>query len=359
MEFEKKEKSQSHAFVFFDAGPPYCQLGWSRYREFNDLILAALGDSEQAGVTVYLHEHEFPHIEGCFVWCFSFFQADPGIRETLSKRLQARIESIMSQFAELRDSMVLRNHSDEFDMTPDFARYYVSLVDLADKELLPVYPSRAKKSYDKPDLDLDVFKKEITVEEFKAQIGEHLSHSSIAHIKYLLAPDGFFSTVHRPNKYLREELIPAFYFMLRRRIPDAATMKFGLEKGEIDVKIKLPNEVSMSLEITSALPEGDHLLFSIVNQGWQGDLPVKTRHELKKANDSLAGKVVAAIAKKQEKTYPANATLLVVIPPEYLYQGEEYILNEMLNEVRSRLSEGKRSFCEVVALCNGKIYTVF
>jgi hypothetical protein len=49
----------------------------------------------------------------------------------------------------------------------------------------------------------------------------------------------------------------------------------------------------------------------------------------------------------------------VVIPPDYLYQGEEYIVTEMLNEVRASLSEGKKSFFEVVALCKGKIYAVF
>jgi hypothetical protein len=300
MEFDEKEKSQSHSFVFFDAGLPYCQLGWSRYRKFNDLILAVLGDFERAGTTVYLHEHEFPNIEGLFVWCFSFFQADPELRDKLSKSLLEQIESVMFRFVELRDNAVLTNHSDEFDISPDFARYYVSLVDLADRELLPVHPPK-EKTYGKQDLDLDLFKKEITVAEFKDLVGAHLSNTSIDHVEYLLAPDGFFSTIRRPNKYFREELIPAFYFVLRRQIPDVATMKFGLEKGEIDVKIKLSNEVSMSLEITSALPERDHLLFSIVNQGWYGDFPVKTRHDLKKANDSLAGKVIAAIIKKQDK----------------------------------------------------------
>lgn len=267
----------------------------------------------------------------------------------------------MSSFPKISEKSLINNHDhDFFDFfTPDLGEFYVSLVANANYELQPSHPPRGK-SYQKEDINLDVFKSDITASEFKELIKKYLSCESFDDLSYKYAPDGYFSNKHRSNKYLREEFVPAYFFMIWLKISDSAIIKFGIERANFDVKIDdIINNKEIILEITLACPKNDHFLFSLLTQLKHGVFPLKTMAYLKKEIDTLPEKIVEAINKKQKKDYQDKRILMVVIQEEYTYQGEDYIINEIINEVRENIPKGNGKFEEIIMLCGKKFYGVF
>lgn len=359
-DFSQKEKSQSHSFIFFENGPPYCELGWLNYKSFNWKIYDALSElKKEHGIEVYLHEHEVVLIERMFLWCFSFFESHEEKRNDFSHILSDKLAGIISQFGETKDKIIINNHDEDFFIAPDWGEYYVALIDGADHELRPAHPPK-EKSYQKEDLDLKLFDSDVAVSEFNEIIQSHLHINSIEDISYMYAIDGFQSNKYRSNKYLREELIPASYFIKKFNICDSARIKLGIERDNFDVKIKdEKNDWEIILEITLACPKNDHLLLSLSKQTGLSAFPLKTRAYLKKEADSLPGKIVQAINKKHQKGYQDKRILMVVVQSEYTYQGEDYVINEILKEVREMVPEGRGRFQGIIMLCGRKFYGIF
>lgn len=360
-EFRKKEQLQSHSFIFFEQGPPYCELGWKAYKSFNHLILETLREFKTVhGVDVYLYEHEIINVEGAFLWGFCFFETDPVKRNKLSKCLNQKINLIMVRFSQFNGRTIIHNHENGF--TPDiyWADFYAELILYAEIKLKHVYSPPQKKSYEKEDLDLGQFRKSLTVEEFKKKIKAYNSMSSMEDIQYLSALDGFFTNKSRSNKYLREEFIPIMNFLDIRMIPTSSVLTLGIQHENFDAKITdTETAQEIIIEITMGSPKNDHLLFPIIDQTSFGVFPVKTMDYLKKEKDSLPERIIEVIEKKHKKNYQDQRLLMVVVQPEYTYQNEGYVIEEIIKEVRNSVSLGKGNFQEIIMLCGTKIYNLF
>ncbi|MCF9045740.1 hypothetical protein [Acinetobacter nectaris] len=359
-EFLIKENNQSHTFIFFYNGLPYVDLGWEAYKKFNDLILNLLCDfKEKYDVDIYLHEREVIHIDKFFFWCFSFSELTIERKNQIATELKEAIEKIASCFEKLSDTDIFNNNDDSFNdfFIPDFLEYYVQIVANYDVVLEATHPPK-DKTYQKEDLNLNALRDEIYVLEFKNIINEFLSLNSDAGMSYRHAPDGFFTNKYRSNKYLREELIPTQYFIIHKKISDTSKIKFGVEQENFDAKIiNYKENIEIILEITLACPENDHKLFSLLQQAGISHLPMKTMSQLKNEIDSIPSKIVEVINKKHQKNYSDNRILLVIVQSEYVYQGEEYIIQEILKEVKAKTEKG--NFDEILLLCDKRFYSIF
>ncbi|MFW4827434.1 hypothetical protein ACOAP1_29280 [Pseudomonas aeruginosa] len=360
-EFLKKEQQQSHSFIFFDQGPPYYELGWKKYRQFNNLINECLQNFRtDHGVEIHLYEHEIISVEAAFLWGFSFFETDPQEREKLTGLLLSEIAKIMDSFPTLKGRGILNNHGSDFCLPPDLAMHYTDLVWNAEHSLEPSYRPPKEKSYPKKDIDLELFKKTISVADFKKLIREHLSISSGSDLSYIHAPDGFFSNKYRANKYLREEFLPLSYFLTKRSTQDHATLELGTEKENFDAKItNKGNDQETIIEITLGCPKNDYLLHSLASQTNDGTFPLRTMAYLKKETDTLVARITKAIEEKHDKNYQDKRILMVIVPSEYTYQAEEYIIKEIIEEVRDSVNQKKGNFTEIIMLCGKKFFTLF
>lgn len=360
-EFSQKEQTQSHSFVFFDQGPPYCELGWKDYKHFNHLIADSLRQFKEAhGVDVWVYEHEIIDIEAAFLWGFSFFETDAKKRDELSDQLRQKISTIMEGFSQLKDRPIINNHDAGFCIHPALGMHYSALIFEAEIELDTSYNPPKEKSYKKEDLDLSRLNGGITVAEFKKLIQEQTSIRSANDIEHLHALDGFFSNKYRPNKYLREEFIPITHFLRDRQISDSSTIHLGVQQENFDVKISNTESGQETIvEITLACPKNDYLLHSIMSKSGLETLPLKTMAYLKKEKDSLPERIVKAIEDKHKKNYKDQRLLMVVVQPEYTYQAVEYILDEIIEEVRGSVTAKKGTFQEIIMLCNGRFYHLF
>ena len=79
--------------------------------------------------------------------------------------------------------------------------------------------------------------------------------------------------------------------------------------------------------------------------------------QLKNEIDSIPSKIVEVINKKHQKNYSDNRILLVIVQSEYVYQGEEYIIQEILKEVKAKTEKG--NFDEILLLCDKRFYSIF
>ena len=195
-----------------------------------------------------------------------------------------------------------------------------------------------EKTYKKPDLDLAPFERIITVREFKELIGSYISPSSLENLEYFHAPNGFHSSRRSaggkaPNKFLREEILPSLHYIRHRKLCDSATLKFGLEADNFDLKITEGPE-DLILEITWAVPQGDFELLSLSEQRGLGNFPMKNLARLKLMFDSIPSKIIKVIDDKHAKNYQDKRSWLVVIPVDYTYQGKVAYIEEILSEVR-------------------------
>ena len=360
-EFLKKEEQQSHSFIFFNQGPPYCELGWKKYRQFNSLVNEFLQEfGKTHGVKVYVYEHEIIFVEGAFLWGFSFLESDLKKRDELTNLLLSGLRGIIDLFPNMKGRDILNNHSKNFSLHPDLAMHYSGLVLNAEYSLEASYRPPKEKSYEKDDIDLGAFKKPISVVEFKRLIQGHLSINSSSDFYYIHAPDGFFSNKYRENKYLREEFLPINYFLMRRAIPDHAILELGTEKENFDAKITDDeNSQEIIIEITLGCPKSDYLLHSLTSQTRDGTFPLKTMAYLKQEVDTLSARITKAIEDKHDKNYQDKRILMVVVPSEYTYQGEEYIVEEVIDEVRDSVKLKKGDFTEIIMLCRKKFFTIF
>jgi hypothetical protein len=336
-------------------------LGWKDYKSFNHLIAETLREFKNVhGVDVYVYEHEIIVVERAFLWDFCFFETDPVKRDKLSKCLNQSINLIMVKFSQFNGRTAINNHENGF--TPDiyWVNFYAELILYAEIELKHVYSPPKEKSYEKEDLDLGQFRKSLTVEEFKKKVQAYNSMSSVEDFLYLSALDGFFTNKSRSNKYLREEFIPIMYFLDRRMIPISSVLTLGIQHENFDAKITdTETDQEIIIEITMGSPKNDHLLFPIIDQTSFGSFPLKTMDYLKKEKDSLPEKIIEAIEKKHKKNYQDHRLLMVVVQPEYTYQNEDYVIEEIVKEVRNSISLGKGSFQEIIMLCGTKIYNLF
>jgi len=357
-EFLIKEKEQSHTFIFFLNGPPYVELGWKKYKEFNKLISELLSRfKEKYKVDIYLHEREVICIEKLFFWCFSFIEKDANRKNIITDDLKLEIRKIIDIFEETNFNKIINNNDSDFSLRPEICEYYISLVSGFDCELEAAHPPK-DKTYKKLDLNLEDFKDEMFVLDFKKYIDNFLSFSTGDDLFYQHALDGFFSNRYRANKYLREELIPTKYFLSHKNVSNSAKIKFGVEQENFDAKItncEINKEII--LEITLACPINDHKFFSIVKQAGFAPLPMKTMAYLKSEIDSIPSQIVEVINKKHDKKYTDDRILMVVVQSEYVYQGETYLMEEIIKEVSERTSIG--SFNEVLLLCGRKLYKIF
>ncbi|EJM89743.1 MULTISPECIES: hypothetical protein [unclassified Pseudomonas] len=360
-EFEKIEDSQSHSYIVFAQGHPYQELGWKAYSDLTKRINESLTDfKNQYNSDVFLHEHELLGFEDTFLWWLSFFEKKPHERDRLTQALKCTIDKVLSEFEGTKDKQLVNYRDDDDDLRghPVFVEHYVSLVVHAETELKS-RQAPTQQTYEKENLDLKIFEKPISAADFKKIIHDYIGHSSVENMHFLHAEDGFFSTRHAPNKSLREEFLPSLEFIKKCNVSDSAILQFGLNQEIFDLKIIDEHGSEKILEITWALPVGDHELLSLLSQSNDGTLPMKTKVKLKAMIDSIPGKIVQAIEKKHAKNYPDNRTLLVVIQPEYTYQGMVPLIQEIINEVRHSVKSGKGKFEEISLLCRSRLYKIF
>jgi hypothetical protein len=348
-DIQEKENRQSHSFVLFDQGPPYCELGWKSYKIFNEMINQFLFEfKKEHGVVVYLYEHEIIMIERAFLWGFSFFEESPKEREKLTYYLKRGIYDIMEVFPTLKDRGILNNHENGFELDMDLAQHYADLVMGADYMLNHTYTPPKEKTYTKELIDLNKFKEHMTTSDFKKLVHANTSLSSSSDLSYIFALDGYHSNKYRENKYLREEFVPIIKYLKYKSIPDSSIIYLGIEKENFDAKITdTSNGKEIILEITSGGPKDDHLLLSLINQS-NGVFPLLTKAKLKKEFDSLPSRIIKSIQHKHNKNYKDKRVLLVTVPSEYTYQAEDYVIKEILKEVRASVHMGKGNFTEVI-----------
>lgn len=359
-DFQEKENRQSHSLILFEQGPPYCELGWKSYKEFNKMINQFLIEyKNEHGVKVYLYEHEIIEIEYAFLWGFSFFENSPEKIEKLTNCLKHGIRNIMDLFPILMDRVILNNHDDDFELDIELAHYYSTLVMGADHILNHKYSPPKERTYSKELIDLSIFKEPMKISNFTKLVNDSTSITSSSDLAFMFAPDGYHSNKYRENKYLREEFVPILRYLEYKSIEDSSTIYLGLEKENFDAKITNEiNEQEIILEITAGMPEGDHLLLSLINQS-NGVFPLQTKAKLKKEFDSLPGRIIKSIQDKHDKNYTDKRSLLVTVPSEYTYQAEDYVIEEILREVRASVHKGKGEFTEILMLCGRKFHSIF
>ncbi|WP_439868164.1 hypothetical protein [Pseudomonas syringae] len=360
-EFDEIERPQSHSYILFPQGAPYVELGWAAYRELKATVDSILFSLEVSyGISIYQHEHEFLDYEDTFIWWFSFVEENDCKRNEISEVLKSNLEEVFFKYEAMRDKQVLNHKDDDFHIDPHFTHYYCELVVGAKFELKHIQ-APIEKTHKKPDLDLAPFEKTITVRDFKELINFYVSPSSLENLEYFRSPNGFHSSRRSagskaPHKFLREELLPSLRYIRHRKVCDSASLKFGLETDNFDLKITEGPE-DLILEITWAVPQGDFELLSLSEQRGLGNFPMKTLAKLKLMFDSIPNKIIKAIDDKHAKNYQDKRSLLVVTPVDYTYQGEVKYIEEMLSEVRSHT--GKGNFDEILLLCGKKIFSIF
>lgn len=361
--FEEKEATQSHTFISFSQGTPYTVLGWKTYKEFNKRMNDILFKiKEEFDVDIYLQEYEDIHIERSFYWIFSFETNENDKLSNINIVLKKSIHDVMDCFfkKEESDSYSFNNSDECFKeyMYPELANYYCHMVITYKIYLKPTHPPK-EKSYRKEFLDTSRINKLTKVSEFKEIIMDYMKikdHSE--HYEYLSADDGFFSSKYEVNKTLREEFLPIIEYIKYKEIPNDSYIQLGTKKYDYDAKI-FNDENCNILELTSAVPDHDHHYLSIRKRVTaDGFLPVKNMHDLKKEFDMFPDKIVAAINKKHKRGYEDKRTLIINMPMEYTYQNEEYIIDEILKEVKERVVQGKGNFIQIL-LKDKKIITLF
>ncbi|EDR3009458.1 hypothetical protein XJ06_003699 [Salmonella enterica subsp. enterica] len=370
-DFESKELNQSHTFVIFPFGTPYAFLGWEKYRQFNKILNDYLRDSGNLlKIRFYIHEHEVIGIEGCFVWVISFFDDDINKQTLISNTLIKDLKTLINYFymQDAKEVIITNNKSDDFSealtyiQTPELIGYYVELIELGEKYIqLKDIPKPEEKTFKMPLPDMDIFRGQLTVKNFVKNIDEYLYGSSITlRHEMIFASDGYWSTKYPELKFLREELVPLKKFIEKFEISQEDSLHLGFERLTYDACIQSADKSNETIiEITSALPEEDHLLLSLFSQSWNLIFPVKNQHKLKKYKDSITEKIIKAIDKKHKKNYSPGRVLIVILPSEYVYQGEDYILDEIINEVIMNCSRGIGNFSSIFLLCDGKFKVIF
>lgn len=369
-DLKEREKVQSHTFVHFSEGTPYSILGWSDYKKFNEKMNEALlSINNKYGVKIYLQEHEDIHFRNSFYWIYSFSVSDHDVLTCINNELKNTINDIIIIFSEKLGSLCIFNNQDyNFNnhMHPELASYYYHMIFSFDVYLKPEHPPKIK-SYSKENIDLSLFYEDLPVNEFKKIVRDYFDKGCRSeHMSYLSVIDGFHSSKYEENKTLKEECFPLIQYLDERKITDDARIKLGLKKDNFDAKIILKSDCDNNdcnnfviIELTSAIPDYDHLLLSITSQASiNGYLPLKNMHEFKNQFDMFPDKIVEAINKKHNKEYDDERILIVNMPMEYSYQNEDYIINEIINEVKERVTQGKGKFTEIV-LNHKKLFRIF
>ncbi|MHC8381250.1 hypothetical protein [Pseudomonas sp. LB3P14] len=359
-DLNKLEAEQFHGFVLFSEGNPKVTLGWSTHSKLVEAINSTLTFfKEELNTDVYFHEHEYLIYENFFIWWFSFIERDSVVKKRVASELERKVNDILRAFPDTANKQIVRTDHPEFHPDPDFMMHYLSIVEGADLELKSREAPK-NKSYEKEPIDMSLFERPMSVVAFKATIRNYFQNSTEENLSYLAAEDGFFSTRRPENKFLREELLPIFYYVQKIKAADDEILSFGLKADIFDLKVSQADGlIKVILEITWALPEDDHKLLSLVSQVGSGFLPVKTRADFKKMSDSLGEKIVSAINRKHKKQYPDQRSLLVVVPQDYTYQGDESLMQEIILQVQQSLVSGKGKFEKIYLLCGNRFYTLY
>ncbi|HHG0624836.1 hypothetical protein [Klebsiella variicola] len=370
-EIQSKEHSQSHTFVLFPYGTPYTYLGWDEYRKFNNILNEYLINSGKAlKKKFYLHEHEVITIDKCFVWVISFFEEDIKKQTAISEHLIISLHQLINYFCheDALDIIIANNKSSNFNEileyrnTLDLHEYYLSLIDLGEGEIhLKDTKKPKEKSFEMPLPDLNSFEGELTVSDFVKKIDDYLYKPDIQkRHQMIFAHDGYWSTKYPELKLLREEFIPLKYFIKKFNIPGEDTIHLGFERLTYDACFTSFDKTTKTIvEITAATPKEDHLLLSLFEHSPFSRFSVKNQHKLKLYKDSIPERIINAINKKHKKNYPPGRILIVTLPLEYVYQGEDYIIDEVVNEVYHNCMKGKGDFSKILLLCNGKFRNIF
>lgn len=370
-ELEEKEQAQSHTFVIFPFGTPYAHLGWEKYRKFNKILTDYLSSSEKIlKKKFYIHEYEVISIDKCFAWVISFFEQDINKQVIISNHLTISLVNLINCFynEDAQNIIITNNKYKNFNEvleylgTPDLVEYYLSLVDFGEEEIhLKDTPKPKERTFEMPLPDLKAFEGELHVSDFVQKIDSYLNTGdSQAKYQMIFAPDGYWSTKYPELKLLREELIPLKHFIKEFNISDKDTLHLGFERLNYDACFQSFDKADkIIVEITAATPEKDHLLLSLFEQSFTGRFPVKNQHKLKLYKDSVPERIIEAIDKKHNKNYPHGRILIVTLPLEYVYQGEEYIIDEIVNEVSKNCTRGIGGFNKILLLCNGRFKTIF
>ncbi|KJF86886.1 hypothetical protein [Photobacterium phosphoreum] len=356
--FNDKEVKQSHSFVLFEQGPPYCMLGWEKYRLFNADINDCLNNiKREFDVKVYVYEHEVINIENFFLWGFSFFQENAIKRDELSEILILRLTNIFKRYFLFGGDILINNHREGFNniFAPDLMMVYVGLVESFELDVNLKYAPPKIKTYQKEDFELSVFEQPVTVSEFKGIIKDYIEMKSSEDLIYRFSSNGYFSNKYRCNKYLREEFIPLFQFVKARGVSEDAYIKLGIQSENYDAKIT-DNENELIIEVTSGAPKNDFSYFIATRNNGISVLPLKVLAHLKREIDSLAERIILSINKKHDKNYDDERTLLVTVPLEYTYQNEAIVIDEVLKEVKSSVQV--RKFKEIVLMFDSKLYSL-
>lgn len=368
---EPKEHSQSHTFVLFPFGTPYTYLGWNNYRKFNKILNKYLSDSGKViKKKFYIHEHEVITIDKCFVWVISFFEKDINKQIAISNHLIMSLKMLIDGFCseDAQDIIIANSKGNNFNEileyrnTLDLYEYYLSLIDFGEEEIkLKDIQKPEEKTFEMPLPDLNSFEGELNVGDFVKKIDDYLYKPDIQkRHQMIFAHDGYWSTKYPALKLLREEFIPLKYFIKKFNISDKDTIHLGFERLNYDACFTSFDKNNKTIvEITAAIPKEDHLLLSLFKQSPFLRFPVKNQHKLKLYKDSIPEKIINAIDKKHEKNYPQGRILIVTLPLEYVYQGEEYIIDEIVNEVSHNCIKGKGGFSKILLLCNGKFKNIF
>lgn len=359
-DLDKMEAEQFHGFVSFPEGNPKVTMGWSTHSKLVEAINSSLTVfKEELNTEVYFHEHEYLIYEDYFIWWFSFVEKDSLVKKRVASEIQGRINDVLRVFPATANKELVRMDQPGFYQDPDFMMHYFSIVEGANLELKSREAPK-NKSYQKEPIDMSLFERPMSVGAFKATIKNYFQNSTEENLSYLAAEDGFFSTRRPENKLLREELLPILYYVQKIKAADDEVLSFGLKADIFDLKILQADGLTKEiLEITWALPEGDHKLLSLVSQVGSGFLPVKNRANFKKMSDSLGEKIVSAINGKHKKQYPDQRSLLVVIPQDYTYQGDESLIQEIITQVQQSLVGGKGKFEKIYLLCGNGFYTIY
>ncbi|EOI7869435.1 hypothetical protein ACMWOT_002667 [Yersinia enterocolitica] len=370
-DFKTKEYYQSHTFILFPSDTPYTYLGWKKYRHFNNVLNDYLKASGKIlNKNIYIHEHEVINIEKCFVWVVSFFEKNIEEQIIISNHLMISLTKLVKEFfkEDSKDIIIANNKEDninevlEYGGTLDLHEYYIELVVLGEQEIELQYTQKQKeKTFTMPLPDLNAFEGELNVGGFVQQIDNYLnSADSQTRHEMIFAPDGYWSTKYPALKLFREEFIPLKYFIKQFNISEKGSMHLGFERLTYDACFQSFDKSSQQIvEITAARPDNDHLLLSLFKQSFNLRFPVKNLHKLKLYKDSVPEKIIKAIDEKHDKGYQSGRILIVTLPLEYVYQGEEYIIDEVINEVSKSCKRGIGNFAKIFLLCNGKIKSIF
>lgn len=246
--------------------------------------------------------------------------------------------------------------------TLDIHEYYLSLINFDEEEInLKVTKKPNEKTFNMPLLDLTSFEGELNVDDFVKKINDYLyTPDSQERYEMIFAPDGYWSTKYPALKLLREEFIPLKCFIKEFNISDKDTIQLGFERLNYDACFTSFDKTNKTIvEITAATPKEDHLLLSLFKHSLTSRFPVKNQHKLKLYKDMIPEIIIKAIDKKHDKNYPPGRTLIVTLPLEYVYQGEEYIIDEIINEVSHNCIRKIGGFSKILLLCNGKFKNIF